>query len=86
MEVDFLREINVKEVENAVRNLSIEANYYIGEDIKEALIEFKKNEPFKIAEEVLYKIILNEPLIENILQSYNLFDCYFMSVLLVCIF
>jgi len=55
-----LREINVKEVENAVRNLSIEANYYVGEDIKDALIEFKKNEPFKIAEEVLDKIILND--------------------------
>ena len=26
-----------------------------------------------------YKIILNEPLIENILQSYYLFDCYFIS-------
>ena len=55
-----MREINVKEVENAVRNLSIEANYYVGEDIKDALIEFKKNEPFKIAEEVLDKIILND--------------------------
>jgi len=55
-----LREINVKEIENAVRNLSIEANYYVGEDIKDALIEFKKNEPFKIAEEVLDKIILND--------------------------
>ena len=48
------------EIENAVRNLSIEANYYVGEDIKDALIEFKKNEPFKIAEEVLDKIILND--------------------------
>ena len=55
-----MREINVKEIENAVRNLSIEANYYVGEDIKDALIEFKKNEPFKIAEEVLDKIILND--------------------------
>lgn len=55
-----MREINVKEVENAVRNLSIEANYYVGEDIKDALIEFKKNEPFKIAKEVLDKIILND--------------------------
>ena len=55
-----MREINVKEVENAVRNLSIEANYYVGEDIKDALIEFKKNEPFKIAEEGLDKIILND--------------------------
>jgi fumarate hydratase subunit alpha len=60
MEVESLREINVKEIENAVRNLSIEANYYVGEDIKDALIEFKKNEPFKIAEEVLDKIILND--------------------------
>ena len=55
-----MREINVKEIENAVRNLSIEANYYVGEDIKDALIEFKKNEPFKFAEEVLDKIILND--------------------------
>ena len=55
-----MREINVKEIEHAVRNLSIEANYYVGEDIKDALIEFKKNEPFKIAEEVLDKIILND--------------------------
>ena len=55
-----MREINVKEIENAVRNLSIEANYYVGEDKKDALIEFKKNEPFKIAEEVLDKIILND--------------------------
>ncbi|MDY4078535.1 MAG: fumarate hydratase [Clostridium sp.] len=60
-----MREINVKEVENAVRNLSIEANYYVGEDIKEALIEFKKNEPFKIAEEVLDKIILNDEIACN---------------------
>lgn len=60
-----MREINVKEVENAVRNLSIEANYYVGKDIKDALIEFKKNEPFKIAEEVLDKIILNDEIACN---------------------
>ena len=60
-----MREINVKEVENAVRNLSIEANYYVGQDIKESLIEFKKNEPFKIAEEVLDKIILNDEIACN---------------------
>lgn len=60
-----MRKINVKEIENAVRNLSIEANYYVGEDIKEALIKFKKNEPFKIAEEVLDKIILNDEIACN---------------------
>lgn len=55
-----MREINVSEVTQAVRDLSIQANYFIGNDIKEALIEFKNNEPFKIAQEVLDKIIIND--------------------------
>lgn len=55
-----MREINVREVTQAVRNLSIKANYFIEDDIKDALIEFKNNEPFKIAQEVLDKIIIND--------------------------
>lgn len=54
-----MREINVKVVEDAVRDLSIEANYYIGNDIRETLIKDKENEPYKIAEAVLDKILLN---------------------------
>lgn len=55
-----MREINVSEVTQAVRDLSIKANYFIGDDIKKALIDFKNNEPFKIAQEVLDKIIIND--------------------------
>jgi fumarate hydratase subunit alpha len=54
-----LRDIQVKEIEKAIRNLCIEANYYIGSDIKEALLKAKDKEPYKIAEEVLDKIIIN---------------------------
>lgn len=54
-----MREINVKDIENAVRNLCIEANYYIEKDIKEALENAKEDEPYKIAKDVLDKIIIN---------------------------
>ena len=54
-----MREINVKVVEDAIRNLSIEANYYIGNDIYEAIMKYKEEEPYAIAESVLDKILLN---------------------------
>lgn len=54
-----MRDIQIKEIEKAIRNLCIEANYYIGNDIKEALLKAKEEEPYKIAEEVLDKIIIN---------------------------
>ena len=60
-----MREIQVKEIENAVRDLCIEANYYIGNDIKEALKKSKEEEPYKIAEDVLDKILLNDEIAEN---------------------
>ncbi|MCI5725962.1 MAG: fumarate hydratase [Clostridium sp.] len=55
-----MREINVKEIEEAIKKLCIEANYYVGNDIKEALCKCKEEEPYKIAEDVLDKIILND--------------------------
>ena len=55
-----MREINVKDIEESVRNLCIEANYYVGDDIKQALQNAKEKEPYKIAEDVLDKIILND--------------------------
>jgi fumarate hydratase subunit alpha len=54
-----MREIHIKEIENVVRNLCIESNYYIGKDIEEALINAKKEEPYPIAEDVLDKLIIN---------------------------
>ena len=55
-----MREINVKDIEESVRNLCIESNYYVGDDIKQALQNAKEKEPYKIAEDVLDKIILND--------------------------
>ena len=60
-----MREIQVKEIENAVRDLCIEANYYIGNDIKEALKKSKEEEPYKIAEDVLDKILLKDEIAEK---------------------
>lgn len=54
-----MREVNVKEVEDAISNLCIEANYYLGSDIKDALDKAKDNEPYAIAKDVLDKIIIN---------------------------
>lgn len=54
-----MREIHIKEIENVVRNLCIESNYYIGKDIEQALINAKKEEPYPIAEDVLDKLIIN---------------------------
>ena len=54
-----MRELNVGVITEAVRNLCIEANYYLGDDIKEALEISKKKETWKLAEDVLDKIIIN---------------------------
>jgi fumarate hydratase subunit alpha len=60
-----VREINVKQVEVAVRDLCIDANYYLGDDIKKALKEARENEPYPIAKDVLDKIIINSEIAEN---------------------
>ena len=60
-----MRDIHIKEIEKAVRNLCIEANYYIGNDIKEALVKAKEEETYKIAEDVLDKIIINADIAFN---------------------
>jgi fumarate hydratase subunit alpha len=60
-----MREINVELVRDAVRKLSIEANYFLGADIKEALEKAKNEETWKLAEEVLDKIIINSEIACN---------------------
>lgn len=54
-----MREVNVALVTEAVRKLSIEANYFLGEDIKESLKKSRKEETYELAGQVLDKIILN---------------------------
>lgn len=54
-----MRIINVKEIIKTVKELSIEANYYLPDDIKEAIEKAEKNEKWPIANNILNKIIEN---------------------------
>lgn len=60
-----MREVNVELIRNAVRNLSIEANYFLGSDIKEALQKSREEETWNLASEVLDKIIINSEIASN---------------------
>lgn len=55
-----MREINVKLIEETIKRLCIEANYYIGEDIKDALNRSSIKEDYPLAKDILKDIIENE--------------------------
>lgn len=54
-----MREVNVALITDTVKKLSIEANYFLGADIKESLEKSRKEETYELAGQVLDKIILN---------------------------
>ena len=54
-----MRIINIKEITKTVKELYIEANYYLPDDIKEAIEKAEKNEKWPIANNILNKIIEN---------------------------
>ena len=54
-----MREIHISEIISTVRDLCIESNYYLSNDVKEALCNAKENETWPLAENVLDQIILN---------------------------
>lgn len=54
-----MREIHVSDITKAVKKLCIDANYYLGSDIKNKLVESKENEKWDIAKGILDKIIVN---------------------------
>jgi fumarate hydratase subunit alpha len=54
-----MREINVSEITKAVRNLCIDANYYLSHDIKNKIIKAHQEETWDIAKGILDKIIIN---------------------------
>ncbi len=60
-----MREINVNDVTVAIKKLSIEANYYLGNDIKDALKDAKERETWTLAGDVLDKIIVNAEIAKN---------------------
>lgn len=54
-----MREISVNLIKNKIRDLCIEANYFLGDDIKDSLIHFKNNEKSEIGKDILGNIIEN---------------------------
>lgn len=54
-----MREVNVALVTDVVKKMSIEANYFLGDDIKESLMKSRREETYELAGQVLDKIILN---------------------------
>ena len=54
-----MKTVNVNEIIKTVKELSIEANYYLPNDVKEAIEEAEKNEKWPIANNILNKILEN---------------------------
>lgn len=60
-----MKEINVSEIVKSVKESCINANYYLGEDVKNALIQSRDNEDWDIAKGILNKIITNVDIAKN---------------------
>lgn len=60
-----MREVSVDMIRDTVRNLCIEANYFLGADIKDALQKARKDETWNLAGDVLDKIIINSEIASN---------------------
>lgn len=60
-----MREIQVSKITDTIKKLCIDSNYYLGDDIKNRLINAKKNEDWTIAQGILDKIIVNADIAKN---------------------
>lgn len=60
-----MREIHINEIINVVKELCIESNYYLSNDIKDALVLSEKKETWPIAKDVLNQIIDNANIAKN---------------------
>lgn len=60
-----MREIHVNEIINAVRDLCIEANYCLNEDIKNAFLKSRDEESFKLAKDIMDILIKNAEIAKN---------------------
>ncbi|MBU3108619.1 fumarate hydratase [Clostridium gasigenes] len=54
-----MREINIEVITDAVKNLCINSNYFLSNDIKSALLKSKEEETWDLAKDILDKIIIN---------------------------
>lgn len=60
-----MREINVSTITSAIKELCINANYYLDQDIRDRLKESQDKETFPIAKEMLTKIMINADIAKN---------------------
>ncbi|WP_346874022.1 fumarate hydratase [Clostridium sp. UBA5988] len=60
-----MREIKVSQITEAIRKLCIDANYYLGSDIKNRLIKSHEEEDWDIAKGILNKILINANIAKN---------------------
>ena len=60
-----MREIHISKIIDTVKELCIEANYYLSNDVKRALCNAKENETWPLAENILEQIILNSDIAKN---------------------
>ncbi len=60
-----MREVNVSNITEAVKNLCIDANYYLGEDVVKSLKKNEEKEESPTGKEILGKIIENIKIAKN---------------------
>ena len=60
-----MREIHISKIIDTVKELCIEANYYLSNDVKRALCNAKENETWPLAENILDQIRLNSDIAKN---------------------
>ena len=60
-----MREIHISKIIDTVKELCIEANYYLSNDVKRALCNAKENDTWPLAENILDQIILNSDIAKN---------------------
>lgn len=60
-----MKEINVKNIIEAVKKMCIEANYYITDDIKNRIKKAEEEETWPIAKDILNKILANAEIAEK---------------------
>lgn len=60
-----MREIHISKIIEAVKELCVEANYYLSDDVRNTLYYAKKSETWPLAENILEQIILNSDIAKN---------------------
>ena len=60
-----MKEVDVSTITKSVRNLCIDANYYLSEDVKKKIKECEDNENWPTAKGILKKILENIDISKN---------------------